>query len=62
MLHYGKSSGIIADNKLIHLSLCYKYYYTIQGRNERVQKGSSSPGTEITMGAPNDCGGAENFQ
>ena len=62
MLHYGKSSAIISDNKLIHLSLCYKYYYTIQWRNERMQGGSDSPGTEMTMGAPNDCGGAENFQ
>ena len=29
MMHYGKSSGIISDNKLIHLSLCHKYYYII---------------------------------
>jgi len=29
MLHYGKSSGIISDNKLIHSSLCYKYYITV---------------------------------
>jgi len=57
-LHYGKSSGIISDNKLIHFSLCYKYYHTMQehkyyamqGRNERVQGGSNSPGAEITMG------------
>ena len=49
MLHYGKSSGIISDNKPIHLSLCYKYYYKA---NERVQGRSNSPGTEIIMGAP----------
>ena len=24
MLHYGKSSGIISDKKLIHLPICYK--------------------------------------
>jgi len=53
MLHYGKSSAIISDNKLIHLSLCYKYYYTIQWRNERVKGGSDSSGTEMTMGAEN---------
>jgi len=52
MLHYGKSSGIISDNELIHLSLCYKYYYTIQGRNERVQ-GGAIPGNR------NHYGGAE---
>jgi len=67
MLHYGTSSGIISDNKLIHLSLCYKstYLYVtniilllhsclsyIQGCNELVQGGSSSPGTEITTGTP----------
>jgi len=56
VLHYGESSAIISDNELIHLSSCYKYYYTIQGRNERVQGGSDSSGTEIT------AGGAENFQ
>jgi len=61
MLQYGKSSGIISDNKLIHLPLCYKYYHTIQGRNERVQGESNSPDTEITMGAPNDCGGRRKF-
>jgi len=43
MLHYGKSNGIISDNKFIHLSLCYKYYYSIQGRNERVQEGGAVP-------------------
>jgi len=57
MLHYGKSSRIISENKLIHLSLCCKYYYNIQGRNEQVQRGSSSLCTEITMGAPNDFWG-----
>jgi len=50
MLNHGKSSGIISNNKLIHLSLCYSYSYTIQGRNEPVQWGSNSPGNEITMG------------
>jgi len=50
MLNHGKSSGIISNNKRIHLSLCYNYYYTIQGRNEPVQWGSNSPGNEITMG------------
>jgi len=56
MLHYGKSNGIISDNKFIHLSLCYKYYYSIQGRNERVQEGEQFPGHR------NHYRGAENFQ
>ena len=57
MLHYGKSSGIISDNKLIHLSLSHKYYHTIQGRNKRVQ-GVTIPrvpkslwGRQMTAGA-----------
>ena len=40
MLNHGKSSGIISNNKLIHLSLCYSYSYTIQGRKEPVQGGA----------------------
>jgi len=50
MLHYGKSSGIISDKKLIHLPLCYKYYYSIQGRNQRGQEVSNSPGAESLWG------------
>jgi len=62
MLIHGKSSGIISNNKLIHLSLCCNYYYIIQGRNEPVQLGSNSPGNKITMGQRMTAGGARNFQ
>jgi len=62
MLHYGKSSGIISDNKLINLYLCCKYYYTIQGRNKRVQGGAIPRAPKSVWGRRMTAWGAENFQ
>jgi len=57
MLHYGRSSGINSDNELIRLSLCYKYFYTIQGPNERIPLAPKS-----LLGRRMTAGGAENSQ
>jgi len=55
MLHYGKSSGIISDNKLIHLPLCYKTTVPCRGVTRR-GKGRAIPR------APNHYRGAEKSQ